>query len=296
MPDQAESLRQLLREEHPTVSKRSGNMRLIAVASGKGGVGKSNISLNLGLMLAKEGMRIAILDGDFGFANLDILLGVRPHYSLLDVLEGHISLQQALTRGPHDLAFISGGAKLITDMQAHSLYGAKLTEELLLIEDQFDRVYIDFGAGFGPFTAELMGLCDELLLITTPEPTALADAYALLKMVKNTITLPPVFLLINRAVNVVAGMDAGRKLSRVAEQFLQTQIEVIGYVLEDSAVQRAVSKQTPFVLLEPHSLATRCLMQITKNVREDSFRPIAPELEKTRGLQGFLNRFLPFRR
>ncbi len=292
MPDQAEPLRQLLREQKTKELSTSSNLRLIAVASGKGGVGKSNITLNLGLLLAQQGMRIAILDADFGFANLDILLGVRPHYSLMDVLDGHVTLQQAFTHGPYNLAFISGGAEHVFELNSRSIYGKRLTEQLIAVQGEYDRIYIDFGAGFGTFTAELMGLCDELLLVTTPEPTALADAYALLKMVAKTLSLPPVHLLINRAAKVADGMDAGRKLTRVTQQFLHAELNVLGYVLEDAAVQRAVAKQTPFTLSEPRSLATRCMSQIAKNVTKGVYESSGESLEKKRGLQGFFQRFL----
>ncbi|PWI58204.1 MinD/ParA family protein [Sulfoacidibacillus thermotolerans] len=292
MPDQAEPLRELLRESKGALSKAHSQMRLVAVASGKGGVGKSNITLNLGLTLAQAGMRIALLDGDFGFANLDILLGMRPLHSFLDVLEGRIPLQQALTRGPYELAFISGGSEYVIDSNLRSTYGARLTQELLAIETQFDQIYIDFGAGFGSFTAELMGLCDELMIVTTPEPTALADAYALVKMVAKVIPLPPVSLLINRAHSVTEGMDASRKLHRVVQQFLHVDLQVLGYVLEDAAVRRAVSKQIPFILLEPRSMAARCVAQVAKNVTKGSLSSKSAPVSHERGVQAFIRRFL----
>lgn len=286
MPDQAEPLRQLVRAS--VDDQIAGNTRLIAVASGKGGVGKSNIVLNLALTLADRGSRIAIIDGDLGFSNLDILLGLRPQYSLQDVLDNRIELADALTEGPRGIWFVSGGGgeTLMEDQSNWQL--RRLVEQLAEISGRFDRVYIDFGAGFGRHTAELMGLCDELLLVTTPEPTALADAYALLKLVLQAGGAPRTRLLVNRVATVSAGMDASRKLQLIVRQFLRLDMDLLGYVLEDAAVQRAVARQQPFVLSEPQSLATRCVAQIAKNALCD--QPMEPS--ERQGIKALLRRFI----
>lgn len=285
MPDQAEPLRRLV--SATADGKLAGGAKLIAVASGKGGVGKSNIVLNLALALADCGSRVAIIDGDLGFSNLDILLGLRPKYSLQDVLDHRIGLADAFAKGPRGISFVSGsgGDALMEDQSDWQL--RRLVEQLAEIAGQFDRIYIDFGAGFGRHTAELMGLCDELLLVTTPEPTALADAYALLKLVLQAGSAPRTRLLVNRAVNVATGMEAARKLQLAVRQFLRLDMELLGYLLEDAAVQRAVARQQPFVLSEPRSLATRCMDQIAKNALGD--HAVEPSV---RGIEALLQRIV----
>ncbi len=284
MPDQAEPLRQLVKAS--TRDRGAGAARLVAVASGKGGVGKSNIVLNLALALADYGNSIAIIDGDLGFSNLDILLGLCPKYGLQDVMDNRIELADALTEGPRGISFVSGGGETLLENQSDWQL-RRLVEQLAEISGQFDRIFIDFGAGFGRHTAELIGLCDELLLVTTPEPTALADAYTLLKLVLQSGGTPRTRLLVNRTDSVTAGMDASRKLQFVVRQFLRLDMELLGYLLEDAAVQRAVAKQHPFVLSEPHSLATRCVVQIAKNALCD--QPLQPNVRH--GIGALLRRF-----
>ena len=274
---------------------RSGlrSTRLIAVASGKGGVGKSNIALNYALALQRSGQRVALLDGDTGFANLDILLGLRPHHSLQDVLEGRVALREALIPAPFGLSVVSGGSGALLDQSGATEQMARFATELATLDGLYDRVFIDFGAGFDRSEANLMSLCDELLLVSTPEPTALADAYALIKMIAQEGGVPALQLVINRTRSVADGAEAARKLTVAADKFLRVRTHLLGYVLEDSAVARAVSAQTPFLLAEPHSLAARCVEQLAKNtfLRRDA----EPEAVRPRGLRAFLERFA-FRR
>ena len=284
MPDQAEPLRQLIKEQSLPASVRQ--TKLIAVASGKGGVGKTNIVLNLALTLAEQGKKVAVLDGDFGFSNIDILLGLKPEYSLQDVLDGKVSLKNALMKGPHGLYFVSGGAGIPADESRSLLAVSRFAKELSSIDGEFDLIYIDFGAGFGSLTEEMMRLCDDLLLVVTPENTSLADAYALLKMISIKGSVPHVHLVVNRVSSFVEGSATAERFMLVVSKFLTMNLRILGYVLEDAAVSRAVNRQMPFIIGEPQSSVTKCLNQLAKNSLSEERK-----LTDEHGIKAFFKRF-----
>ncbi len=284
MPDQAEPLRQLIKEQFSPASLKQ--TRLVAVASGKGGVGKTNIVLNLALTLASQGKKVAVLDGDFGFSNIDILLGLKPEYSLQDILDGKVTLKKALMQGPHNLWFVSGGAGIPADETRSQKAVSRLANELHGMDGEFDQIYIDFGAGFGALTEEMMRLCDDLLLVVTPENTSLADAYALLKMMTIRGSVPQVQLVVNRVASFVEGAATAERFMLVVNKFLTINLRILGYVLEDTAVSRAVNRQIPFVIGEPQSAVTKCMSQLAKN-------SLSEELKVTdeHGIKAFFKRF-----
>lgn len=287
MSDQAERLRRLIRDQRRMTGSHR-RTRLIAVASGKGGVGKSNVVLNLALALHTMGESVALLDGDVGFSNLDILLGIKPEHTLQDVLEGRVHLIAAFARGPHDIAVLSGGSGTPLSHVGSTEYARRLAEELRTLDGRFDRVYMDLGAGFGSQVGEMIALCDEMLIVSTPEPTALADAYALVKMVILNGDAPIMHLVMNRARSVGEASEAANRFIVVAQSFLRAKIDLLGYVLEDAAVIRAVRKQAPFLLNEPRSLAARCIHQLAKNaVSGDPAEP-----SPRHGIQAFFERFM----
>ncbi len=284
MPDQAEQLRQMIKDQM-TVSV-PGHTRLIAVASGKGGVGKTNIVLNLALTLAGQNKKVVVLDGDFGFSNIDILLGMKPEYSLQDVLDGKTTLKNAMMKGPHELNFVSGGAGIPSDESRSHAKVARLANELHMIDGEFDQIFIDFGAGFGSLTSEMMRLCDDLLLVITPENTSVADAYALLKMMSIRGSVPNVQLVVNRVASLVEGAATSERFMVVVSRFLNINLKTLGYVLEDAAVSRAVNRQVPFIIGEPQAAVTKCMHQLAKNSISDTEKPT-----NEHGIKAFFQRF-----
>lgn len=294
MADQAERLRQLSQaQQTPSGQARLLHTRLVAVGSGKGGVGKSNVSLNVALAMQASGWRVAIIDGDLGFSNLEILLGVRPTHSLQDVFRGQVDLRTASICYKDGLTLISGGSGVLPEEQIASLYLARFAHELSQLDGQFDYLFIDFGAGFGRYSAEMMSLCDEMLLVTTPEPTSLTDGYALVKMMMHGGRVPHLRLLVNRARNISQAQDASDKFVAVATRFLDLKVEALGFVMEDEAVPRAVSRQIPFVLGEPHAVATRCVQRVAAKgwpprPQDGGSAPVPPP---PKGIRAFWERF-----
>ena len=234
------------------------------------------------------GERILIIDGDLGFANLDILLGLRPAHSLEDVLAGTVSLIHAMTMAPHGLEIVSGGSGTMLDEREAGLQMARFAHELNTVQGRFDRIFVDFGAGFSRYATEMMGLCDDMLLVMTPEPTALADAYSLLKLMAKGGLLPNIQVVVNRAQSVLEATEAARKFTLATQKFLKTSPHILGYVLEDDAVNRAVNHQTPFVLKEPSAMASKCVRQLAKN---SILHPSDLLIDEPRGLRKIWERF-----
>ncbi len=289
MPDQAEPLRRMIQEKMVFTSPL--RTRLVAVASGKGGVGKTNIVLNLALTLAAQGKKVAVLDGDFGFSNIDILLGVKPEYSLQDVLDGKITLSKALMTGPYNMRFVSGGAGIATDDSRSQMAVSRLSKELQTMDGEFDQIFIDFGAGFGALTSEMMRLCDELLLVVTPENTSVADAYALLKMMTVRGSVPQVYLVVNRVPSFVEGAATADRFKLVVGKFLSIDLKLLGYVMEDTAVSRAVNRQIPFIIGEPQSAVAKCMHQLAKNSYSDLIPSMIEGGINEHGIKAFFKRF-----
>lgn len=287
--DQAEELRKRLqevREEHRNSGDAEADTgRVIAVASGKGGVGKSNLCVNFALGLQQMGHRPIVIDADVGFANVEVLLGVRPERTIIDVIDG-VDIWEAVHETSSGLPFLSAGSGLL---DIHSLsYGQmnRLLTELRKLQGRHDLILIDGGAGMGDNIERLIRAADELVLVTTPEPTAIADGYSLLKRLAARGDCPSVQLVVNCVGSVLDGKIASDKLRLVAGRFLNMELNVLGYVLDDDAVGRAVMRQTPLLLDAPNSTAARCFLQLVHNyLRAESKVPRT-------GIAGFFERLL----
>lgn len=283
MPDQADALRIRMVDSTNDSSPPSSASRVIAVASGKGGVGKSNVCVNFALGLQAAGHHPIVIDTDVGFANIELLLGVRPVYNLLDVLRGH-NIWEVITYSPTGLPFLSAGTGL-TDI--HSLHPSQMTrmiDQLAFLSQRFDFVLIDSGAGMGANVKQLLSAADDLIIVTTPEPTAIADAYSLLKQMTVQHTLFQTRVVVNRAPSFVEARVAADKLVAVAHRFLNLTVTPLGFILEDDTVGQAVMRQQALLTAFPTSQAARCMNQLVNNyLRSESGVP-------KRGLSAFLER------
>lgn len=233
--------------------------RTIAFTSGKGGVGKSNLILNTGLVLARRGKRVVILDGDLGLASLNVLLGVSPRFDLRHVIAGEKRLDQILLNGPHGIQIIpagSGVAELanLTDDERETLLA-----ELQELGPTVDFLLIDTGAGLSDTVLNLIVASDEAVVVTRPEPTALADAYALMKVVIQYQAAYPFHLLINMVRDGDQAQQVFGSLAQILLKFLGYQPGYAGHVVMDPSVGRGVVQQVPFTVLAPRCEAARGL-------------------------------------
>lgn len=257
--DQAEKLRKMVKEQ--SLPRRVA--RVITITSGKGGVGKSSVSVNLAIALSKLGNRVVILDADFGLANIEVMLGIRPQYNLADLMFRGKSLTDIITNGPENIGFISGGSGIqeLTNLTKDQI--VYLIQKLVELDEIADIVIVDTGAGISDSVLEFVAASSEILLIATPEPTSITDAYALLKTLnrKSDISIQDtvIKMISNRIDNLEDGKELYDKLSVVVSKFLNLKLEYLGALPQDSCVSKAVMRQKPAITLYPESKFSRTL-------------------------------------
>jgi len=301
MMDQAHKLRQAVsnmrkKESADRLEDQSNRKnkvaKVITVTSGKGGVGKTNITVNLAVALSKMGLKVVVIDADFGLANIDVLLGIISEFTLLDVINGEKSILEVLCDGPENIKFISGGSGVEELVRLDKKQLDKFVENIGLLDKLVDIILIDTGAGISDSVMSFVMAADEILLVTTPEPTSIMDAYALIKMVSNRDKNKNIRIIANRVETPGEAEDIINKLCTVAYNFLSLKLSSLGYVLRDDMVVKAVKMQQPFLLKYPRCQAARQI--------EDISRKIADIVEYTVqkddiGIKGFINRLIKFK-
>ncbi len=269
--DQAEKLRNIIKKDNQQLR----TARVITVTSGKGGVGKSSISVNLAIQLSRLGKRVVILDADFGLANVEVMLGIRPKYTLADLMFKGKSIQDIITVGPGDIGFISGGSGIreLTNLTGDQVRA--LVHMLNALDAYTDVIIIDTGAGISDIVLELVAFSTEILLVATPEPTSITDAYALMKTLRRREDFIPkdtcIKMIGNRTVSEEQGQELYQKLKVVVDKFLGIQLEYLGMIPQDDHIQKAVMKQQPLSLTYPNAPSARAIMElalILENLQE----------------------------
>lgn len=287
MRDQAEQLRILARTiKHQVESEIKGKdkkTRIIAVTSGKGGVGKTNFTINFALALMAYNQKVIVLDADLGLANIDVVLGVAPKYNLYHVLKGEKSIKEVVATGPQGLQLIAGGSGIqelanLRRWQVEQFIG-KLDE----LEGLADILIIDTAAGLSRNVMSFVLAADEVIVITTPEPTAITDAYGLVKAMNTKKKHGVVHLVVNKVENAQEADLTANKLSLVAEKFLKLDICSLGFILDDPAVSKAVKNQEPFLLKYPKSSAATCIQKLAAQLMDKEF-------SEPSGVKSFFNR------
>lgn len=238
------------------LQERLDGTRVMAVTSGKGGVGKSSVVLNLSLALAERGQRVIILDADLGLANINIMLGYEPVYTLWDVVERRITLRETLQTGPNGVRIIPGGSGITELARLDAVEISHIIEAFQDLEGECDWLMIDTAAGISDSVLAFVLAADEALVVTNPEPTALADAYGLIKAVWEQDGRVALKLVMNRIQTRDQGSRLGNRLTDLAQKALGQPVEFLGHIMDDPVVARAVLKQVPFYTAYPHSEAT----------------------------------------
>lgn len=260
MRDQAQELRELAARvgtnKSPEMPARAG--RVLTVTSGKGGVGKTNLTVNLGLALQRRGHRVLLFDADLGLANVGVILGAVPGPNLSQVLRGEKELAEIVS-SHRGLQLVSGGSGVqeLLDMEEWQLQ--RFLRGLEELEIHNDFMIIDTAAGISRQVLAFVLSAEDIIVVTTPEPTAITDAYALIKVIASHNHQAVVRLLVNRAANPQVAGQVVRKLQLVSREFLGLELHNLGYVLEDNAITRAVMAQEPFYLAHPQAAASKCV-------------------------------------
>lgn len=264
MKDQAQTLRKII--------KHSGQRQppqVIAVTSGKGGVGKTTMVANMAFILAGQGRKVLVFDADLGLANIDVMLGLTPRYNIMHVLDGQCRLEDVLLEGPNGIRIIpaSSGVPELVDLSRDQQLA------LMSAVDDFDAdldyMLVDTGAGISKNVMYFNTAAQRIVVVVTPEPTAITDAYALIKVLRTKYGIKRFDLIINNVLSTTEGSDVARKLMTVCDRFLgDVALDMLGSLPHDSHIPECIRGQKAFVGVHPGGDATRRLTAIVKRLEQ----------------------------
>ncbi|MCY8934794.1 MinD/ParA family protein [Bacillus atrophaeus] len=257
-PDQAETLRKKMESRMRNVPVLyPGKAKTLAVMSGKGGVGKSNITLNLALALQEKGKKVLLIDLDIGMGNIDVLIGTSSSRTIIDVLTDRKPLTHSLSAGPMGLRYISGGTGLDVMFELDQERWSFFMNELAGSLTEFDYVLFDMGAGLSKDQLPFILAADDILIVTTPEPTAIMDAYSAVKHLVQTGNKLSMKVAVNRSRDQKDGLYTFSRLSHTVKTFLDEAVQFAGTIPDDPLVSKAVIEQMPFMIKSPQSRVSR---------------------------------------
>lgn len=264
MLDQAAELRKKVAE-----IKKQSKSNLITITSGKGGVGKSNFVVNLAIILSQKGYKVLIFDADIGMGNDDVLMGLYPRHSVIDLVRNNLSIEDVIIKGPEGVSLLPGGSGMnyIEDFteEERNLFLSKINEL-----DGYDYILIDTGAGISRNILAFISASQRLVLTTTPEPTSITDGYSLLKAVDHFKLKEEVYIVVNKVYDFEEGNTAYIKYTNTISKFLKLKPRYFGCILDDRKLVASVKAQKPVVLNYPNSDAAKCINRIADRIINDS--------------------------
>ncbi|OHD12914.1 MAG: ATP-binding protein [Spirochaetes bacterium GWB1_48_6] len=291
MADQAEKLRELVKNKStldlPYLSDPipSGKKtRIITITSGKGGVGKTNMAINLALAYSKLGKKVVVMDADLGLANVNVILGVVPKFNLYHMIRQKKTMKEIIADTGYGIQIVAGasGFSQIANLSEKDRH--MFISELSSLSFA-DIIIIDTSAGVSSNVLDFIAAADEALIVTTPEPTAITDAYGLIKIITTEINNPAMGLklIVNRVKSVTEGKKVADRVINISSQFLNIKVDYLGYVYEDQSVQDSVLQQKPFMIVDPKSKASHCVMNLVSRLERVDYR-------EGSGVGGFISR------
>lgn len=277
--DQATKLRRMVKD----MGRRA---RVVAVTSGKGGVGKTNIAVNLGITWAGMGKRVILLDLDLGLANVDVVLDLRPRYNLSHVVMGKVRIHETLLyRGGMGIVPGSSGVAALADLDETGR--TRLIEDFRELETRADIILLDTAAGVSRNVLGFLAAADEVVVVATPDPTSVIDAYALVKMLSLQPGCGRINLVVNMARDRADGLKVGKGIVDVSRRFLSREVRALGYIPVDPVLAESVRRRQPFVLASPGCSASKAVRGIGRALLGE------PAGRENRS-EGFLSRVAAF--
>jgi flagellar biosynthesis protein FlhG len=260
--DQAQTLREYMHRFSAEREEKS-SAHVITIASGKGGVGKTNFTLNFALGLKAIGKKVIVLDMDLTTANINILMRITPKFSLLDVLYQRKNIWDVIENGIDGINYIYGGLEIEELMNLDQQQMANFWKQIQELQSYADFILLDTGAGISKELIDWILASDETILVTTPEPTSIADCYSVLKTVRHFAKeAPSIRLVVNRVHNFREGLETSRALQNATSRFLKLEVKTLGFLMEDVHVRQSVREQTPFFISYPNCLASKNIKQM----------------------------------
>lgn len=282
--DQATQLRNIIKANSVNYGPKA---RVFTVTSGKGGVGKSNVSINLAVKFAKMGKKVVILDADFGLANIEVMFGAIPKFNLADLIYKGMSIQDIITSGPEGISFISGGSGIAGLTNLGREYIDYLIRNLAKLDSLYDVIIIDTGAGISDAVLEFLVASREILLVTTPEPTSITDSYSLLKALNRDNRFnkeqTEIKIIANKTENFEEGKQLYTKLSTVVSRYLKLSLKLVGVIPNDNQLVKAVMQQSPVSISAPTSKASLAFDDIANTLMSEGEEMITTK----HGMAGF---------
>jgi len=281
--DQAANLRRLVLEKKTDGASAT---RTIVITSGKGGVGKTSLSVSLAIAIAQDGKSVTLLDADLGLANINVILGIIPKYNLYHVIKGKKKLKDIIIEVPEGIKIIAGAS----GFQQLANLDVKQRDEFInsiaeLANDDF--LIVDTGAGISQNVLSFVMAADEVIVVTTPEPTAITDAYGIIKAIASQSNEKHIKLIVNRAQSVAEGKRVAQRVINIAGQFLNIKVEELGFVYEDLYVPKSVRNQKPFIVSYPNCKASGCVKVIADRINNKQV-----DNEKGSGITSFIKNLL----
>ncbi len=283
MTDQAEQLREIMQKKQTSMNT---NTRIIAVASGKGGVGKTNVAINIALAYAQLGKKVIVMDADLGLANVNVVLGIIPKYNLYHLIRKQRSMRDIIQDTNYGIRIVAGASGFSKIANLSDDERNNFIDELQELSSA-EVIIIDTSAGVSQNVLAFVEAADDAVIVTTPEPTAITDAYGIIKIIATEIDNMHLNLklVVNRVKSVTEAKRVAERVINIAGQFLNIKVDYLGYVYDDPSVSNAVLKQKPFLILDPNGKASICVKHIVSRLEK-------MEYNEGTGISGFLRRLM----
>ncbi|MDR0386506.1 MAG: MinD/ParA family protein [Treponema sp.] len=277
MEDQAEKLREMMRNKkglEKSPSFQSGKKtRIITITSGKGGVGKTNVSVNMALAYARLGKKVVVMDADLGLANVNVMLNLIPKFNLYHVIRKQKTMREIMVETEYGISIVAGASGFSKIANLNEEERQEFIDELETLSNA-DIIIVDTSAGVSDNVLDFIAAADDAVIITTPEPTAITDAYGIIKIIATEIDSlnMGLKLVVNRVKSAVEAKKVADRMTSIAGQFLNLKVEYLGFIYDDAMVSQAVIRQRPFMVTDPKCKASLCVQHIVGRMEKSDVR------------------------